>query len=45
MKVASSIVTDGESLNSGVRNGLWKKIEEEKEVNDPSHGPLLVCCT
>ena len=41
MKVASSIVTDGESLNSGVCNGLWKKIEEENEANDPSHGPLL----
>ena len=38
MKVVSSIVTDGESLNSGERNGLWKK---EKALHDSSHGPLL----
>ena len=37
----SSIVTDGESLNSGDRNGLWKKLDEEKSANDPHHGPLL----
>ena len=41
MKVTSSIVTDGESLNSGDRNGLWKKLEEEKALHDSSHGPLL----
>jgi len=28
MKVAS-VVTDGESLNSGDHNGLWRKLEEE----------------
>ena len=41
MKVTSSIVTDGESLNSGERNGLWKKLEEEKSFHDSSHGPLI----
>lgn len=41
MKVTSSIVTDDESLNSGDRNGLWKKLEEEKALHDSSHGPLL----
>ena len=41
MKVTSSIVTDGESLNSGDRSGLWKKLEEEKALHDSSHGPLL----
>jgi len=41
IKVASSIVTDGESLNSGDRNGLWRKLEEEKVSHDPSHGPML----
>ena len=41
MKVTSSIVTDGESLNSGDRKGLWKKLEEEKALHDSSHGPLL----
>ena len=41
MKVASSVVTDGESLNSGDRNGLWRKLEEEKVSHDPSHGPML----
>ena len=40
MKVTSSIVTDGESLNSGERNGLWKKMEE-KALHDSSHGPLI----
>ena len=34
--VTSSIVTDGESLNSGDRNGLWKKLDEEKSANDPN---------
>jgi len=41
MKVASSVVTDGESLNSGDRNGLRRKLEEEKVSHDPSHGPML----
>ena len=39
--ITSSIVTDGESLNTGDRNGLWKKFKEEKSANDPNHGPLL----
>ena len=39
MKVTSSIVTDGESLNSGDCSGLWKKLEEEKALHDSSHGP------
>ena len=41
IKITSSIVTDGESLNSGDRNGLWKKLEGEKSTSDPNHGPLL----
>ena len=36
-----SIVTDGENLNSGDRNGLWKKMEEEKNFHDSNHSPLL----
>ena len=31
----------GEGLNSGDRNGLWKKLEEEKFANGSDHGPLL----
>ena len=41
IKVTSSIVTDGESLNSGERNGLWKKLEEEKICHDSNHSPLI----
>jgi len=39
IKMTSSIVTDGESLNSGERSGLWKKLEQEKSLHDSS--PLL----
>ena len=33
--------TDGESLNCGERNDLWKKLEEEKICHDSSHSPLI----
>ena len=39
MKVTSSIVTDGKSLNSGECSGLWRKLEQEKSLQDSS--PLL----
>ena len=41
IKVISSIVTDGESLNSGDYNGLWRKLEEEKRIHNHSNQPLL----
>ena len=42
-KSISSIVTDGTSLNSGERNGLWKLIDDaiEKGVTHDDHIPLL----
>jgi len=39
MKVTSSIVTDGESLNLDECSGLWRKLEQEKSLHDSS--PLL----
>ena len=40
-RITSSVVNDGESLNSDDHNGLWKKLEEETSDGDPNHGPLL----
>ena len=37
IQVTTSIVTDGESLNTGDRNGLWRKLEDEKRMHDNSN--------
>ena len=41
IQVTTSIVTDGESLNTGGHNGLWRKLEDEKRMHDNSNQPLL----
>lgn len=40
LRTMSSIVTDGASINTGSRNGLWALLEEDK-TNGSSATPLL----
>ena len=42
MKVTSSIVSDGESLNSGEHSGLWRKLELEKSMRDSFAKDMLL---
>ena len=41
IKVTSSIVTDGVSLNSGNRNRLLRKLDEEKRIHNHANQLLL----
>ena len=39
MNEISSVIPDGESLNTGERNGLWKKLSDENKKH--SFGTLI----
>ena len=39
--ITSSIITDGENLNSSDCNGLLRKLEEKKRIHNHTNKPLL----